>query len=120
MSHYEQRRTLIDWTRRGRERIMHGWTRHRPARSARGTMCGAGDAAAVARWADESIPDYLNDACHRLYLEALAELLRSLAAVSPDQDHSDRLGCCNDSRFRTQADAVPLYEVKIARAAAAV
>ena len=119
MSHYEQRRTLIDRTRRGRERISHGWTRHRSARPARGTVCGAGDATAVARYADESIPEYLSDACHRLYLEALAEFLRSLAAVSPDEDHGDHLGSCNDRRLRTQADAAPLYEVKIARAAAA-
>ena len=81
-------------------------------------MCGASDPAAVAwcaagaAWyADDSIPDYVNDPCYRLYLEALAELRRSVAEVSPNEDYGHRLGLWNDVHHRTQADAVRLYDV---------
>ena len=118
--------TLIELLRRGRERILRGWTQHAPATTARGTMCGASDPAAVAwcaagaAWyADDSIPDRINDPCRRLYLEALAELRRSVGEVSPDEDYGGHLGCWNDAGHRTQADAVRLYDVTIARVAAA-
>ena len=54
-----------------------------------------------------------------LYLKALAELRRSLAETSPDEDHGGHLGSWNDVRHRTRADAVRLYDVTIARVAAA-
>lgn len=126
MSQSHRMLTLIELLRRGRDRILRGWTQHAPARTARGTMCGASDPAAVAwcatgaAWyADDSIPDCINDPCHRLYLEAMAELSRSLADVSPDEDHGGYLGVWNDMHHRTQADAVRLYDVTIARVAAA-
>ena len=126
MSQNQPMLTLIELLRRGRERILRGWTQHAPARTVTGTMCGASDPAAVAwcaagaAWyADDSIPDYVNDPCYRLYVEALAELRRSIAEVSPDEDHGDHLGPWNDVRHRTQADALRLYDVAIARVAAA-
>ena len=118
--------TLIELLRRGRERILRGWTQHAPARTTKGTMCGASDpaatawcAAGAAWYADDSIPDCVSDPCYRLYLEALAELRRSLAEVSPDEDHDGHLGCWNDVHRRSQADVVRLYDVTIARVAAA-
>ena len=73
MSQNQPMLTLIDLLRRSRERIHRGWTQHAPARTASGTMCGASDPAAVAwcaagaAWyADNSIPDCLNDPCYRL------------------------------------------------------
>ena len=126
MSQNQRMLTLIELLRRGRERILRGWTQHAPARIASGTMCGASDPAAVAwcaagaAWyADDSIPDYVNDPCYRLYLEALADLRRSVGEVSPDEDHGGHLGPWNDVRHRTQADALRLYDVTIARVAAA-
>ena len=90
-------------------------------------MCGASDPTAVAwcatgaAWyADDSIPHFVNDPCYRLQLEALAELRRSIAEVSPDEDYGGHLGPWNDVSHRTQADAVRLYDVTIARVAAAV
>ena len=89
-------------------------------------MCCASNPAAVAwcaagaAWyADASIPDCVNDPCYRLYLEALAELRRFVGEVSPDEDHGGHLGTWNDVRHRTQADALRLYDVTIARVAAA-
>ena len=126
MNQNQRMLTLIELLRRGRERILRGWTQHAPARTATGTMCGANDPAAVAwcaagaAWyANDSIPDYVNDPCYRLYVEALAELRRSIAELSPDEDHGDHLGPWNDVRHRTQADALRLYDVAIARVAAA-
>ena len=126
MSQNQRMLTLIELLRRGRERILRGWTQQAPARTARGTMCGASNPAAVAwcaagaAWyADDSIPDCVNDPCYRLYLEALAELRRSVGDVSPDEDHGGHLGTWNDVRHRTQADALRLYDVTIARVAAA-
>ena len=81
-------------------------------------MCGVSDPAA-AWYTDDSIPDCVNDPCYRLYLEALAELRRSKDEVSPDEDHGGHLGPWNDVHHRTQADAVRLYDVRIARVAAA-
>ena len=57
--------------------------------------------------------------CYRLQLEALAELRRSIAEVSPDEGYGGHLGSWNDVHHRTQADAVRLYDVTIARVAAA-
>ena len=118
--------TLIELLRRGRERILRGWTQHAPARTARGTMCGASDPAVVAwcatgaAWySDDSIPDCVNDPRYRLYLEALAELRRSVGAVSPDEDYGGHLGCWTDVGHRTQVDAVRLYDVTIERVTAA-
>ena len=125
MSQNQPMLTLIDLLRRGRERILHEWTQHAPARTARGTMCGASDPAAVAwcaagaAWYDDSIPDCLNDPCYQMYLEALAELRRSIADVSPDEDYGGRVSPWNDVHHRTQVDAVRLYDVTIARLAAA-
>ena len=126
MSQNQRILTLTELLHRGRERILRGWTQHAPAMTARGTMCGASDPAAVAwcaagaAWyADDSIPDCVNDPCYRLYLEALAELRRSLAEVSPNEDHGGHLGPWNDVRHRTRADALRLYDVTIARVAAA-
>ena len=126
MNQNQRMLTPIELLRRGRERILRGWTQHAPARTVKGTMCGASDPAAVAwcaagaAWyADDSIPDCVNDPCYRLYLEALAELRRSVGDVSPDEDYGGHLGCWNDVGHRTQADAVRLYDVAIARVAAA-
>ena len=126
MSQNQRVLTLIELLRRGRERILRGWTQHAPARTVKGTMCGANDPAAVAwcatgaAWyADDSIPDCVNDPCYRLYLEALAELRRSVGEVSPDEDYGGHLGCWNDVGHRTRADAVRLYDVTIERVAAA-
>ena len=112
--------TMIELLRRGRERILRGWTQHAPARTAKGTMCGASHPAAGAAWySDDSIPDCVNDPRYRLYLEALAELRRSASEVSPDEDSGGHLGCWNDVGHRTQADALRLYDVTISRVAAA-
>lgn len=126
MSQKQRMLTLIELLRRGRERILRGWTQRAPARTASGTMCGASDPAAIAwcaagaAWyADDSIPDCVSDPCYRRQLEALAELRRSLAEVSPYEDHGGHLGPWNDVHHRTQADAVRLYDVAIARVAAA-
>ena len=126
MSQNQRVLTLIELLRRGRERILRGWTQHAPARTITGTMCGASNSVAVAwcaagaAWyADDTVPDCLIDPCYRLYLEALAELRLSLAAVSPNEDHGGRVGCWNDLHHRTQADIVRLYDVTIARMAAA-
>ena len=61
----------------------------------------------------------MNDPCYRVYLEARAELRRSLPEVSPHEVHGGHLGRWNDVHYRTQADAVRLYDVTIARVAAA-
>ncbi len=89
-------------------------------------MCGASHPAAVAwcatgaAWyADDSIPDCLHDPCYQMYLEALVELRRSIPEVSPDEDYGTRVSACNDVHHRTHADAVRLYDVTIARVAAA-
>ncbi len=126
MSQYQRMLTLIELLRRGRERSLRGWTQHAPARTVKGMMCGASDPAAIAwcaagaAWyADDSIPDCVNDPCYRLYLEALAELRRSRAEVSLDEDHGGHLGCWNDVHHRTHADVVRLYDVTIARVATA-
>jgi len=118
--------TLIELLQRARDRILRVWTQRAPARTAKGTMCGASDPAAIAWctagavwYVDDSIPDCVNDPCYRLYLTALAELRLSLAAVSPDEDHGGHLGCWNDVHHRTRADAVRLYDVTITRVAAA-
>ena len=126
MSQNQPMLTLLELLRRGRERILRGWTQHAPARTARGTMCGASDPAAVAwcatgaaSYADDSIPDCANDPCYQMYLEALVELRRSIAEVSPDEAYGRRVSAWNDVHHRTQADAVRLYDVTIARVAAA-
>ena len=54
-----------------------------------------------------------------MYLEALVELRRSIVEVSPDEDYGRRVSAWNDVHHRTQADAVRLYDVTIARVAAA-
>ncbi len=61
----------------------------------------------------------MNDPCYHLYLKALAELRGSLAEVSLDEDYGGHLGCGNDVGHRTQADPARLYDVTIARVAAA-
>ena len=111
--------TLSELLRRGRERILRGWTQHAPARTATGTMCGADDPAAVAwcaagaAWySDDTVPDYINDPCYALYLEALAELRRTLEDLFPA---AGRLGPWNDAFHRTQADIVRLYDATLAR-----
>ena len=118
--------TVIELLRRSRERILRGWTQHAPASTAKGTMCGASDPDAVAwcatgaAWyADDTVPDYVNDPCYRLQLEALAELRRSVTEVSPDEDYGRRVSAWNDVHHRTQADALRLYDVTTARVAAA-
>ena len=125
MSQNQRMLSLLELLRHGRERILRGWTQHAPARTASGTMCGASDRAAVAwcaagaAWyADDSIPDCVNDPCYHLYLEALTELRQSIGEVSPDEHHGGHLGYWNDMAHRTQADAVRLYDVTIARVAA--
>ena len=50
-------------------------------------------------------------------LEALAELRRSIAEVSPDEDYGRRVSVWNDMHHRTRAAAV--YDVANARVAAA-
>ena len=122
MIHNEPMLTLLELLRRGRDRIHRGWTEHAPARTAKGTMCGADDPAAVAWCATgapwyngNSFPDCENDPCYTLYLQALDELRRSLHDVSPDEDHAGGLGPWNDRGQRIQADAVRLYDVTIAR-----
>ena len=126
MSQNQRMLTPIELLCRGRERILRGWTQHVPARTASGTICGASDPAAVAWCAlgaawygDDTVPDYVNDPGHRLYLEALAELRRSIAEVTPNEAYGGRVSRWNDVPRRTQADAVRLYDVTIARVAAA-
>ena len=126
MSQNQRMLTLIELLRRGRERILRGWTQHAPARIASQAMCGASDPAAVAwcaagaAWyADDTVPDCANDPCYRLYLKAMAELRRSVGEVSPDEDHGSHLGPWNDVHHRTQADTLRLYDVTIARVTAA-
>ena len=111
--------TLSELLRRGRERILRGWTQHAPARTAAGAMCGADDPAAVAwcaagaAWySDDTVPDYINDPCYALYLEALTELRRALEELCPA---AGRLGPWNDAFHRTQADVVRLYDATLAR-----
>ena len=125
-SHNQPMLTLVELLRRGRERILHGWTQHASATTANGIRCRANDPMAVAWcvtgaiwYTDYRIPDNdWNDACYRLYLKALAELRRSVGEVSPDEDYGG-LDCWNDVGHRTQADAVRLYDVTIERVAAA-
>ena len=62
---------------------------------------------------------FVSDPCYRLQLEALAEPRRSIAEVSPDEDYGRRVSAWNDLHHRTQADGVRLYDVTIARVAAA-
>ena len=50
-------------------------------------------------------------------LEVSAELRRSIAEVSPDEDYGRRVSAWNDMHRRTRADAV--YDVAIARVATA-
>ena len=114
--------TLNELLRRGRERILQGWTQHAPARTAKGTMCGANDPAAVAwcatgaAWySDDTVPSYVSDPCYALYLEALAELRRTLDDLFPDKDYAGRLGPWNDALHRAQADVVRLYDETLAR-----
>ena len=45
--------------------------------------------------------------------------MRTIAEVSPDEDYGRRVSAWNDLHHRTQADAVRLYDVTIARVAAA-
>ncbi len=126
MSQNQRILTLIELLRRGSERILPGSTQRAPAKTAKGTMCGASDPAAIARcaaaapwYAYDSIPDCVNDPCYHLYLEALAELRQSLARALPNEDHGGHRGCWNDVHHRTQADVVRLYDVTITRVAAA-
>ena len=114
--------TLSKLLRRGRERILRGWTQHAPACTATGTLCGANDPAAVAwcatgaAWySDDTIPDYANDPCYALHLEALVELRLTLDELFPDDDHAGRLGPWNDMFHRTQAEVVRLYDETLAR-----
>ena len=85
-------------------------------------MCGADEPAAVpwcaagAAWySDGTIPDYVNDPCYALYLEAPAELRRTLKEHFPA---AARLGPWNDALHRTQADIVRLYDAALTRVAA--
>ena len=102
MNQNQRMLTLIELLRRGRERILHAWTQHAPARTARVTTCGASAPAAIA-WSatgaawytDDSIPDCGSDPCYRLYPEAVAKLRRSLAEVFPDDDHGGHIGSGN-------------------------
>ena len=126
MSQNHRMLTPIELLRRGRKRLLRGWTQHAPARTASGTMCGASDPVAIAWCAtgaswytDDSIPDCVNDPCYRLYLEALTELRRSIAEVSPAEDYGRRVSAWNDVHHRAHADAVRLYDVTIARVAGA-
>ena len=70
-------------------------------------------------YADDSIPDCVNDPCHRLSIEAPAELRRSIGEVSPDEDHGGHPGSWNEVYHRTRPTSGALYDVTIARVAAA-
>lgn len=114
--------TLSELLRGGRERILRKWTQHAPARTAAGTTCGANDPAAVALCAtgaawhrNDTVPDYTNDPCYALYIEALAELRRTLDALFPEDDHAGRLGSWNDVFHHTQVEVVRLYDATFAR-----
>ena len=52
-------------------------------------------------------------------LEALAELRRSIAEVSPDEDYGRRVSAWNDRLHRTAGRRHAVYDVAIARVAAA-
>jgi len=83
-------------------------------------MCGASDPAdGAAGTPTDSIPDCVNDPCHRLSIEAPAELRRSIAEVSPDEDHGGHPGSWNAVHHRTRPTSGALYDVTIARVAAA-
>ena len=113
--------TVLQLLERGRERIRRGWTQHAPAHNAKGVVCAteSPDAAAWcvagAAWAsDDTIPDFINDPCYAASREACAELQRSLPIVSPAERHTN-LATWNDTHRRTQAGALQLYDVTIAR-----
>ena len=113
------RGTEVGW---GGDEPNHGgvWTRNRRHGLARGTICGASDSAAGGAWyADDGVPDCVNDTCQRLYIEAPAELRPSIAGVSPDEDHGGHPDSWNDVHHRTRPTSGALYDVMIARVAAA-
>lgn len=113
--------TVLDLLERGRDRIRRGWTQHAPARTSKGITCGADSPDAVAwcvggaAWStDDTIPDFINDPCYAASRKACAELRKSLPIVSPGEHHI-QLGPWNDTHRRSQADALELYNVTIAR-----
>ncbi len=126
MSQNKRMLTLIELLRRGRERILRGWTQHAPARTATGTMCGASDPAATA-WCAARAAWYADDSIPRLRERPLLPPVPQgpgraspvASRVPSDEDHVGHLGRWNDVHYRTQADAVRLYDVTIARVAAA-
>ena len=63
----------------------------------------------AAWYSDDTVPDYPH---YTLYLEALAELRRTLEELLPA---AGRLGPWNDAFHRTQADVVRLYDATLAR-----
>ena len=63
----------------------------------------------------DTVPDYTNDPCYALHLEALAELRRTLDELFPNDHHAGRLGPWNDMFHRTQAEVVRLYDATLAR-----
>ena len=127
MSQNQPMLTLIELLRRGRERILRGWTQHAPARTASGTMCGASDPAAIAwcaasaAWyADDSIPDCRE----RPLLPPVPRGLGRASPVHPRRSVPGRgpwwpRGPLERRASPTQADAVRLYDVTIARVVAA-
>lgn len=113
---------VLDVLRRGRDRILRGWTQHAPARNATGISCGANEPAAVAwcatgaaAYSDERRADWRTDPCYAVSRKALEELRRSLAELTPHEDYGGHLGPWNDMRERTQADVARLYDHTIAR-----
>ena len=113
--------TVLELLERGRERIRRGWTQHAPAHNAKGLVCATESPDAVAwcvagaAWAsDDTIPDFINDPCYAASREACAELQRSLPIASPAERHTN-LATWNDTCRRSQADALQLYDVTIAR-----
>ena len=56
----------------------------------------------------------VNDPYQALYIEALAELRRTLDELFPDEDHAGRLGPWYDMFHRTQAEVIGLYDATLA------
>ena len=111
--------TLSELLRRGRERILRGWTQHAPARTATGTMCGADDPAAVAwvRGGGRLVQRRHGPRLHQR--PVLRAVPRGPGRVSANAGRSlpgrRRLGPWNDAFHRTQADIVRLYDATLAR-----
>ena len=90
-------------------------------------MCGASDpdavawcAAGAAWYADDSIPDCVNDPLLPPVPRGLGRASPVASPkISPNEDYGGHLGPWNDVRHRAQPDAVRLYDVTIARVGAA-